>query len=590
MKPTLEEAKSGYGQIATNDVQRQSNRDALQASLKGLGTESTVKNGSVVPIISSSAGKTTLDNAVKDQQNDIVKSTPPATPTDEKSKETKAPVRNKALENIDGITAEEANATGVDLTGYTPVPGTNYFIPKNGKEVSDVNAKYDAQEQEVYDTFSSFEKSLDIPTQNLIKSYKDTFAQRIDEEKKVTEDAVRSANTVNMRLGFSRYAPGQAQRILSSVERAGLDRIRKIGIEENQLIAEAEQNLVDKKYDIFLKKRGELKDIRKERVDQLNKIQEAGQKEFEYKRELIQKEKDELSKSINTIMIDAQKNGATPEVINAISNATSVSEAVQAAGEYLQGGTGIIGEYNFYKKDAIAKGLSPLSFDEYQTRDANRKVSLAKASISGLPNNVVTQIDKLSSSFDSSPIVKQYNEVVNKAETINNIVDSGINGGASDLALVFEFMKSLDPTSVVREAEYDTASKAGNPFKRVAAKMGGYIDKGQIIPQEVRDEFKRLAGVKLGVIQKQYDNLESETARKINMKTGSADGSDYLTNYRINTGKEIVDEQTQAKNKIIQFGLTNPQEQAKIKSLLTEPQPETGQPYTYEDILQIYNI
>ena len=104
------------------------------------------------------------------------------------------------------------------------------------------------------------------------------------------------------------------------------------------------------------------------------------------------------------------------------------------------------------------------------------------------------------------------------------------------------------------------------------------------------NEFKRLAGVKLGVIQKQYDNLESETARKINMKTGSADGSDYLTNYRINTGKEIVDEQTQAKNKIIQFGLTNPQEQAKIKSLLTEPQPETGQPYTYEDILQIYNI
>jgi len=152
-------------------------------------------------------------------------------------------------------------------------------------------------------------------------------------------------------------------------------------------------------------------------------------------------------------------------------------------------------------------------------------------SASGVSNTVIRQIDTLSKGFDSSPIVKQFNEVLNKSQSISAIVDGGISG-PGDLALVFEFMKSLDPTSVVRESEYDVASKSGNPFKQLAEKMGGYVSSGQFIPQEVRDEFDRLSKLKLGVITNQYDNLSKETARKINIKTGAEDGADYLTDYK----------------------------------------------------------
>ncbi len=149
----------------------------------------------------------------------------------------------------------------------------------------------------------------------------------------------------------------------------------------------------------------------------------------------------------------------------------------------------------------------------------------------GLPNTTIRQVDALSSKFDASPIVKQFNEVQNKTQSIKAIVNSGVSG-AGDLALVFEFMKSLDPTSVVRESEYDVASNAGNPFKRLAAKMGGYVSKGQMLPQSVRDEFARLSELKLKSIEKQYDNLFKETGRKINMKTGADDGTEYLTDYK----------------------------------------------------------
>ncbi len=43
------------------------------------------------------------------------------------------------------------------------------------------------------------------------------------------------------------------------------------------------------------------------------------------------------------------------------------------------GGTGIVGEYNFYKSQAKAAGQKPVDFNTYQNMDANRKVSIAKA-------------------------------------------------------------------------------------------------------------------------------------------------------------------------------------------------------------------
>jgi len=65
-------------------------------------------------------------------------------------------------------------------------------------------------------------------------------------------------------------------------------------------------------------------------------------------------------------------------------------------------------------------------------------------SASGVSNTVIRQIDTLSKGFDSSPIVKQFNEVLNKSQSISAIVDGGISG-PGDLALVFEFMKSFRP-------------------------------------------------------------------------------------------------------------------------------------------------
>lgn len=132
--------------------------------------------------------------------------------------------------------------------------------------------------------------------------------------------------------------------------------------------------------------------------------------------------------------------------------------------------------------------------------------------------------------FDSSPIVKQYNEVQNKFQSVKAITESWT--GPADLALVFEFMKSLDPTSVVRESEYEAAAKSGNIFKGWAARFNGAVrPEGGFLSENVRKEFLRLIGEKSKVITGQYRNLRKETAKQIDRITGQKGGEDWLKDY-----------------------------------------------------------
>jgi hypothetical protein len=131
--------------------------------------------------------------------------------------------------------------------------------------------------------------------------------------------------------------------------------------------------------------------------------------------------------------------------------------------------------------------------------------------INAVQNGVIppdrTEIEMSDSEFDKAntlrdefqglDIVKDFKEIQDKAALVKSIVESGVSG-PGDLALVFAFMKSLDPTSVVRESEYDSAADSGSIFAGIFAKFNGQFSKGQILPQSVRDEF-------LGLVQQQLE-------------------------------------------------------------------------------------
>mgnify|MGYP003144064390 CR=1 FL=1 len=160
-----------------------------------------------------------------------------------------------------------------------------------------------------------------------------------------------------------------------------------------------------------------------------------------------------------------------------------------------------------------------------------------KINNSGLDYRTQTQIDSIAKGFDTHQIVKNFIVVQNKRESVQRIIDSDV-GGAGDLALIFEFMKALDPNSVVRESEYAAAAKSGNIFVGVYARFNGYWKaEGGFMPPALKNDFMEITNQKYQVVESQYQNLYSEYGRRIDRKTGVDDGTEYLTNYNFDTSQ-----------------------------------------------------
>lgn len=167
--------------------------------------------------------------------------------------------------------------------------------------------------------------------------------------------------------------------------------------------------------------------------------------------------------------------------------------------------SGSIGEYQY----AVSKGYTG-SYTQYQNEDANRKISIAKAGVGGTSNQTIDNERALLNQFNSEPIVKDYNTILAKKLSVDQILSQPL-GGPGDLAVVYEFMKGLDPTSVVRETEYASAAASGNIFAGVLARFNGYLSpNGGFLPPQVKSAFQSIVDSKLKVQSQLYNNVASQ--------------------------------------------------------------------------------
>lgn len=151
-----------------------------------------------------------------------------------------------------------------------------------------------------------------------------------------------------------------------------------------------------------------------------------------------------------------------------------------------------------------------LTKEQAQTKmsEAAADYGVKKTTTSANSNQMTDNERALMTQFRGEQIVKDYNNILGEKGTIDAYIQNGV-GGPSDLATIFTFMKGLDPTSVVRESEYNTAAASGNIFQGVWSKFNGYFkDKGGFLPDNVKQEFQNLVNQKLAVKQKQYDNVK----------------------------------------------------------------------------------
>lgn len=110
-------------------------------------------------------------------------------------------------------------------------------------------------------------------------------------------------------------------------------------------------------------------------------------------------------------------------------------------------------------------------------------------------------------SGDLTKITANYNRVIASAKNPT---------AAGDLSLIFAYMKTLDPTSVVREGEFATAATAGSIPDRIWGQYNKIIN-GERLSDPIRQDFVARAGELYKAAteqQKQVDQAFSQRAQK----------------------------------------------------------------------------
>jgi len=106
-----------------------------------------------------------------------------------------------------------------------------------------------------------------------------------------------------------------------------------------------------------------------------------------------------------------------------------------------------------------------------------------------------TQYNNLVEKYNAEPQYRKLTEGVGMLLSLKKLGTHNPNGrmGFNDVAMIFAFMKTLDPTSVVRESEYATAANAGTGVPERIWKAYNKARNGEILLPQLRREIVRAA-------------------------------------------------------------------------------------------------
>ena len=123
-----------------------------------------------------------------------------------------------------------------------------------------------------------------------------------------------------------------------------------------------------------------------------------------------------------------------------------------------------------------------------------------------LGKETFTNEKQLRSEFDKQ--AKNFDEARLGFEKVQKAAMTETPTGATDLALIFGYMKVIDPTSVVREGEFATAEEAGGVSERLR-NLYNKVRTGQRLTQEVRDQFVQAARTQFQPYMDMQRNIEN---------------------------------------------------------------------------------
>lgn len=239
--------------------------------------------------------------------------------------------------------------------------------------------KYQAQ----IDAITNGTVPLTAGQQAQVDALKASFQNLIDQQVLTNTGASGLANTRGYQAGAAEYDANFQTNAIGSIITAGQNKVSDLNIKMAGAIASLTEGFKQNDIDAIKAAWNTYSDAQQARTDELKKTVDDANKKIKDAQDALttaqkdaQDRKDKIQSDINSVLTDAAKNGATQDVLSAIGKATDVASATAAAGGYLQTATGQLGDYLQYKKDTLAKGLTPTDYDTWKTQDDAKQAKI----------------------------------------------------------------------------------------------------------------------------------------------------------------------------------------------------------------------
>lgn len=428
-----------------------------------------------------------------------------------------------------GYTEDQSNAPGIDpnsgfQTSTTPPPTVGQVYKTANIASSDTqtdnayeNARknYESNANQTVDEGSIYSNQL-RQFQSEIDATNKIYAQKLADQKQVGLGNLGSSRSIQARSGLlgSDFGASQTSGVQSQ-NTAQEDLVRQENSQKVlEILGKARKGAADEVAAKRAAKEAGLKDY----LDFLGKASERkATKSTALAQQFIDQgidPKDIDPAELNNI---AKEHGfSTAEVISSYKR---TAKAMQASDIKAQPATAQ--EYEYAKLNGY-KG----SFTDYQNEDANRK-KLATGTGGFTPYQTFTATQSIAK--DNQNRTANLREMLRQSKLIESSYNNIINGGDRSLntqAIITSFNKILDPTSVVRESEYDRTAQGQSLIDQLRGKVDNIASGGAGVTEQTLKEAADIAKLYLANSQKSID-AENQRARQMAQQFGL--NEDFVT-------------------------------------------------------------
>lgn len=443
---------------------------------------------------------------------------------------------------ISTVSRGGSSYSGTSTGGTTATGSGSLATPDGAATIGNEDFNYNKTPQQIAEEealkrvqdYNDSQANTDTNYENIMRDTLRQFQGEIDATNQVYADKLRVAGIQGQsRLGQQRAENFNSGAVNSSFGNAAQDRTQSYN-------NDVEAGIQAQKLQSLAQIENSARELGNKYYEQKKAAKESGLSGYLENIKSAGTQKEAISKDIATSMINSgltvdeispakleliAKNAGVP--VQQIKNTfTAVKKAYEKEALTSTSKSVSVQEYEYAKQNGYTG-----SFTDYQNEDANRKAVSSGSSSGGL-----TPYQQFQATQSIAKDTQNRTENAREMSRQANMISSGYNAIVSSKdkknrslqtqAIITSFNKILDPTSVVRESEYDRTSAGQSLLQRLEGKVNNIAQGGAGVTDAT---LKEASDIAKEYLKNSQASVLAENQRAVAMANQFGLNSDFVT-------------------------------------------------------------